>query len=143
MDDAARLHEIAQEAYLSYVSRIGKAPAPMLADFPELISSSSVWVVAESPIPGYIVMTTRDGNLIVENVAVHPLNHGMGYGRALLDFAECTARERGLVRIELFTNIHMTENRSLYPALGYREFARRTEDGFERVYFEKPVSPVA
>ena len=113
----------------------------MLADFPDLIKSGSVWVVGEDPVPGYIVMTRRDGNLIVENVAVHPLNHGMGFGRALLDFAERTARDQGLVRIELFTNIHMTENRSLYPALGYREFARRTEDGFERVYFEKPVAP--
>ena len=58
---------------------------------------------------------------------------------ARLTFAEATARAQGLPRIELFTNVHMTENRSLYPALGYREFARRTEDGFERVYFSKPI----
>lgn len=137
--DAKRLHEIAHEAYLIYVSRIGKAPAPMLADFAALIDSGTVWAIDEKPIPGYIVMEAIGDTLHVENVAVDPMHHGQGYGRQLLDFAEATARAQGLPRIELFTNVHMTENRSLYPALGYREFARRTEDGFERVYFSKPI----
>ena len=139
--DASRLHEIAHVAYLSYVPRIGKAPAPMLADFADLIAKQRVWVIDADPVPGYIVMTPREDCLFVDNVAVDPLNHGRGYGRRLLDFAEREAAALGLPAIRLFTNIHMTENRSLYPSLGYREFARRHEDGFDRVYFEKPLVP--
>jgi len=33
----------------------------------------------------------------------------------------------------------MTENLSLYPALGYHQFDRRVEDGFERIYFRKTL----
>jgi hypothetical protein len=33
----------------------------------------------------------------------------------------------------------MTENLGLYPRLGYQQFDRRVEDGFDRVYFEKTL----
>jgi hypothetical protein len=33
----------------------------------------------------------------------------------------------------------MTENLSIYPRLGYVEVARRSEDGFNRVFFEKQL----
>jgi hypothetical protein len=33
----------------------------------------------------------------------------------------------------------MTENLSLYAALGYEETGRATEDGFDRVYFRKSL----
>jgi hypothetical protein len=31
----------------------------------------------------------------------------------------------------------MTENLAIYARLGYAEFARRTEDGYHRVFMEK------
>lgn len=140
LQDAERLHEIAHAAYVIYVPRIGKEPAPMLADFEELIAQSKVWVLDGDPAPGYIVLAIRDGILFVDNVAVDPLSHGLGYGRELLQFAEDEAEARGILTIRLFTNIQMTENRSLYPSMGYREIGRRNEDGFDRVYFEKPLT---
>jgi len=137
-DDAERLTEIARSAYLSYVPRIGKEPAPMLADFARHISDGEVWVLDDPPI-GYIVMRVRDDTLFVENVAVDPVRHGFGYGGRLLEFAEEHGTGLGLTQITLYTNIHMTENRSFYPSIGYREVARRMEDGVERVYFSKPL----
>ena len=50
------------------------------------------------------------------------------------------ARQRGLKAVHLYTNEKMTENLSLYPRLGYIEVARRMEDGFSRVYFEKSLA---
>ena len=50
------------------------------------------------------------------------------------------AGEGSIPRMDLYTNAAMRENLSLYPRLGWVETDRRTEDGFERVYFEKPVS---
>jgi hypothetical protein len=42
--------------------------------------------------------------------------------------------------VSLYTNAHMTENLSLYLALGYVEVGRRREHGFDRVYYEKRVA---
>ena len=35
----------------------------------------------------------------------------------------------------------MTENLEMYPALGYVVAGRRSEEGFERVYFRKHLAP--
>ena len=34
----------------------------------------------------------------------------------------------------------MTENQALYARLGYREFERRTEKGYPRVYMRKALA---
>jgi hypothetical protein len=41
----------------------------------------------------------------------------------------------------LYTNEVMTENQAIYAHLGYRETARRTEDGYHRVFMEKELPP--
>lgn len=141
-EDAPFVREIAREAYKPYVKRIGKEPAPMVANFPALIEAAELWVAADfTEILGYIVMRPGQDTLHIENVAVSPPRHGEGVGKALLEFAEAEAARVGIPRMDLYTNAKMRENLSLYPRLGWTEVARRTEDGFERVYFEKSVSP--
>jgi len=141
-EDAPFIREIAREAYKPYVKRIGREPAPMVADFPALIAAAEVWVAVDfAEILGYIVMRPGPESIHIENVAVSPPRHGEGVGKALLDFAEVEAARIGISRMDLYTNAKMRENLSLYPRMGWSEVARRTEDGFERVYFEKTVSP--
>ncbi len=111
----------------------------MVADFKALIGEGKVWVSDRSPVNGYIVMYARDQALQIENVAVDPAQHGDGFGKALLGFAEAEAKRLNLDEITLYTNVHMTENLSFYPSMGYRETARRCEDGFDRVYFAKKL----
>lgn len=140
-EDAPIIRRIALAAYAPYIRRIGRKPAPMVADYPALVAAGKVWIRSEiAEIVGYIVLDAAEDALHVENVAVHPERHGEGHGRALLDFAEAEARRRRLHRLALYTNAKMTENISLYSALGWRETERRWEDGFNRVYFEKQVS---
>ena len=140
-EDAPFLRKIAQQAYRPYIRRIGRKPAPMLADFPALIAAGEVWTLSEiADIVGYIVLRDNDGSLHVENIAVDPECHGRGYGRVLLDFAEEEAKRRRFGMMDLYTNAKMRENLALYARLGWREVDRRTESGFERVYFEKTVS---
>lgn len=136
-DDEERVSAIARAAYRSYVPRIGKEPAPMVADFHALIGAETVWVWDGPPVHGFIVMYSGDQSIQVENVAVDPSCHGSGFGRALLGFAETQAKRLNLHEITLYTNVQMTENLSFYPALGFREMGRRFEDGFDRVYFSK------
>lgn len=141
-EDGPFIRQIAQEAYKPYVKRIGREPAPMVADFAALIDAAEVWVAVDfAEILGYIVMRPGPDTLHIENVAVSPPRHGEGVGKALLDFAEAEAARVGIARMDLYTNARMRENLSLYPRLGWVETDRRTEDGFERVYYEKPVSP--
>ena len=140
-EDAPFVREIAREAYRPYVKRIGREPAPMIADFAALIDAAEVWVAVDfAEILGYIVMRPGAGSLHIENVAVSPPRHGEGVGKALLDFAESEAVRLNIPRMDLYTNAHMRENLSLYPRLGWVETDRRSEDGFERVYFEKLIS---
>jgi len=88
---------------------------------------------------GFIVFYAEDGHILLENVAVLPSAAGRGVGKALIGFCEDTARRRGM-NVHLYTNEKMVENLSIYPKLGYVEVGRRSEDGFNRVYFEKNTS---
>ena len=70
-------------------------------------------------------------------MALHPDYQGKGLAVRLMKHVEEHARRRGLCAVELYTNVKMTENLTLYPHLGYQEIDRRTEDGFDRVFFRK------
>jgi GNAT superfamily N-acetyltransferase len=58
---------------------------------------------------------------------------------ALLALAEEQARGLGLGEIRLYTNEAMTENLAYYPRHGYAETHRAEQDGFNRVFFRKPI----
>ncbi len=140
--EAALLRTLVRRAYALYVPRMGKEPAPMLADYGALIATGQVHVhvLEEDGAPtALIVIYPKDDALFVENIAVDPAAQGKGVGRALLDFAEGEARRLGLEALRLYTNAAMTENLAYYPARGFRETGRREEDGYKRVFFEKRV----
>ena len=56
-----------------------------------------------------------------------------------MGYAEDLARRRGYPAVTLFTNVKMHENIGLYAKLGFVETGRRTEAGYERVYFRKEL----
>ena len=139
--DVAGILSCVRAAYGIYVERIGKKPAPMLADYAALTAAGQVHVLElEGRLAGVIVLFPRADHLFVENVAVDPAFHGHGLGRRLMDFAEAAARAQGLPAIRLYTNVHMTENFPFYDRLGYVVTGRVHEDGYDRVFFEKAVA---
>jgi ribosomal protein S18 acetylase RimI-like enzyme len=139
--DVPAMSAIAAEAYAVYVERIGRKPAPMVADFASHVADGEAYVLEDGgAVAGYIVTFEKQGGQFIENVAVDPGRQGHGHGKRLLDFCEGEARRRGLGRLFLYTNIHITENLDFYPALGYVETHRVREDGFDRVYFEKVLA---
>jgi ribosomal protein S18 acetylase RimI-like enzyme len=139
--DADAVTRLTRDAYAVYVPRIGREPAPMTADHPALVDAGEVWVAVEESgeVLGALVVRPLADALLLESVAVAPKQQGRGIGRMLIAHAEELARREGLAAVELYTNVHMTENLSLYPVLGYRETGRATEDGFARVYFRKDL----
>jgi ribosomal protein S18 acetylase RimI-like enzyme len=136
--DLPAIRAVVGAAYARYLDRMDRPPAPMLADYAAEVESGRLWVTGE-PVTGLIELAERGDRLHVANVAVHPSAQGAGLGRRLLEFAEEQARQRGLDRLDLYTNEVMTENQAIYARLGYRETGRRAEDGYQRVYMEKDL----
>lgn len=143
-EDAPSITRCVQEAYAHYTERIGKQPAPMLADYSEVIARDHVYVAAIGPeIVGVLVLAVTDEGFCLDNVAVRPPAWGTGIGRRLLQLAETEARRQGFASIYLYTNEKMTEDRALYGRIGYVEYDRRVVDGYARIFFRKMLTATA
>jgi len=137
--EADAIRGLVRSAYAHYVERMDREPAPMLADYSELVSKGVVTVAEDGggKLAGILVCYPRGEGLHVENVAVAPGFQGQGIGHALMDHAEALARHRGLVRVELYTNEVMTENIPFYEGRGYVIAERSMQDGYARIFFKK------
>ena len=139
-DDLADIQSCARVAYAKYVDRMGRTPAPMIADFASQIELGQACVaLSDSSFAGYVVFYTDKDHILLENVAVFPAHAGKGIGKRLIEYAEQSGRDQGLHAVELYTNEAMTENLAMYPKLGYVEINRKRQDGFNRVFFRKPI----
>jgi GNAT superfamily N-acetyltransferase len=134
--DLPAVHALIASAYEKYLDRMDKPPGPMLRDYGPMAAAGALWVAGE-PVAGVVSLIESDDGLLIENIAVDPAAQGTGLGRALMKFAEDRAAERGIGRLWLYTHEVMTENYAIYTHLGYREYDRRAEDGYRRIYLEK------
>ena len=101
-EDLSAISGCARAAYVGYVPRIGREPAPMVADFAALVAAGEVHVlVAGGALAGFIVIRPGAGHLFVENVSVRPDHQGRGLGRRLMAFAEAAALDRVYLRKKL------------------------------------------
>ncbi len=143
-EDAERIGEIARAAYGKYVPRIGRAPAPMVADFAAEIAAGRVVVIeAGGSVAGYMIAWPEKDGYLIDNIAVDPARQGRGFGRLLMDHGEREARHHALDAIRLYTNAAMTENLSLYARLGFVETHRAVEQGFCRVFMRRALTTTA
>jgi ribosomal protein S18 acetylase RimI-like enzyme len=136
--DLPAIKAIIAAAYDKYQTRMDKQPAPVFRDHGPSVEEGTTWV-AGSPVMAVLTLYPREGHLLVENVAIHPDAQGRGLGRALMEFAEQEAARGGFTRMALVTHEAMTENQAIYSRLGYTEVERRAEDGYRRIYMEKPL----
>lgn len=113
----------------------------MGADYRAAIARGGV-TVAElgGVVVGFLETTAHGDHLTIDTLAVAPTSQGRGVGRALLAHADHAARALGARRLELFTNVAMSESLAFYARAGFVETDRRTEDGFQRVYLRRDVA---
>jgi len=134
-EDAARIGAIARAAYAKYVPRIGREPAPMVADFAAEVAAGRVVVIGTAgAVDGYMIAWPESDAYLIDNIAIDPARQGQGLGRQLMDHAVGEAKRRRLPAIRLYTNAAMTENLSIYAHMGFVETHRAVEKGFNRVY---------
>lgn len=128
-------------AFQPMAERIGKPPAPMLADYPDLVARGRVHLLeTEGRVAGVLVCEIEAGHVFVETLAIDPKLQRTGAGRKLMAFAEAEARLAGQPCVRLYTHALMEEARAFYRALGYDEVERREEAGFDRVYLTKALA---
>ncbi len=138
--DAQAVSELIDRAYEIYIPRIGKRPMPMTADHAAEIGRGETFVLElDDRVAGVIVLVRQGDRLQIENIAVDPAVQGRGLGRRLLGFAETTAVRLGCTELTLYTNALMTENIRFYGRAGFTVTGERTEHGFSRVFFSRPV----
>jgi GNAT superfamily N-acetyltransferase len=138
--DVPAVERIVHDAYVKYVARIGKAPGPMLDDYAARVAAGEVSVCTDADaIAGILVLLPAADHLLLDNIAVAPGWQGRGVGRCLLDFADAQARLGGYAELRLYTHALMHENIVLYTHLGWQEYARGEQAGFQRVFMRKPV----
>lgn len=134
--DVVAIKACARAAYSKYIERIGREPAPMLADFASQVELQQVDVImVNDSVVAFAVSYPMEDCYFLENIAVDPAYQGGGYGAALLNHIHALGAKYPVVR--LYTNEKMQENLAWYKNHGYQETKRLIEDGFARVYLEK------
>src|SRR5262249_33551313 len=87
-EDAARIRAIARAAYAKYVPRMGREPAPMVADFAAEVAAGHVVVIATAgAVDGYMIAWPETDAYLIDNIAIDPARQGQGLGRWLMDHA--------------------------------------------------------
>ena len=128
---------IARKSFERYVPLIGKLPAPMNAYFSGHVLKGTVFIAQSEKkrgsVLGYAIVLQRDGEWLLDNIAVSPEAQGRGVGSALIVACETFLLKRGIQRYHLYTNEAMEQNLACYPEIGFVEMARCLEDKFLRI----------
>lgn len=138
--DAAAVSALVMAAYAPWVPIIGAEPGPMRDDYTAAIAAGQVSVLDRGHgIEAVLVLIPQPDALLLDNIAVAAEAQGRGHGKRLMLWAEDQARASHLPKMRLYTHEKMASNIALYTRAGYRETARVTERGLNRVYMEKTL----
>ena len=138
--DAENVAACVASSFTPYIERMGKPPQPMLRNYNDVIADHPVYLACvDDKLVGVLVLSQGVDGFSLDIVAVDPRIQGRGIGKQLVQFAEAQARAGGADSIHLFTNALMVENQAFYSRLGYTKYARRIEEGYDRVFFRKPL----
>ena len=86
--DVPAIKLIARKSFERYVPLIGKPPAPMNANFSGHILKDTVFIAQsekkQGSVLGYAIVLQRDGEWLLDNIAVSPEAQGRGVGSAIM-----------------------------------------------------------
>ncbi len=138
--DEAAIVRCVLSAYERYVPLMDNKPAPMLADYGQLICDGLVQVAeADAAIVGVLVMWAEPDHFYVDSIAVDLKMQGRGIAAIFLELAEEAAVASGRDEIRLYTNEVMASNIDYYLRRGFVETHRSVDNGYRRVYFTRKL----
>ncbi len=140
--DVNEITQCVANAFKKYVPVINRKPQPMLLDFKKVIKSDNVYVaIVDGNLSGVIVLSAKggEGEMLLSLISVIEESQGEGIGGALITFAEGFAREMNKHTLWLFTNAAYENNLEVFNYLGFEEYNRATDQGYEKVFLRKEV----
>ncbi len=82
--DVCRMHAIARAAYAKYVPRIGREPAPMVADYAAaIVEHDAVVIESAESVCGYMIAWPEGDAYFIENIGVDPARQREGLARIM------------------------------------------------------------
>ena len=136
---ADTLSFIAKKAYSHYINEIGRAPAPMVADYEQHLREDIIFTVKMTKkFVGFAIIQQKDDGYWLETIAVLPDYSGQGLGSRLIDQIETYLLPLA-THYQLYTNEVMREAQNWYGKLGFQETDRRMCNGFQRIYYKKKL----
>ena len=130
---------IAKQAFQPYCGEMGRAPAPMTADYAHHLQQDVVFTAEEGDLLiGFAIIMQKTDGFWLETIAILPDYSGMGIGTKLMHAIERYLRSR-TSSYQLYTNEVMRDAQSWYKTLGFYETDRRIGDGFQRIYYQKKL----
>jgi GNAT superfamily N-acetyltransferase len=121
VSDVAAITTLTRSAYAKWVPLTGREPLPMRADYSAAIEDHRFDLLfIDADLAALVETVLRDGDLLIENVAVAPAFQKRGFGRLLIAHAERMAAQAGRAYVRLYTNSRFEENLRLYACRGAR-----------------------
>ena len=138
-DDAAALRDCARESFKQYVPLIQKEPEPMILNYADVIREKSAFILEDgAEWVGFIVLAEGDDSFMwLDILGVYNKHQGKGYGKKLIEFGEAVMRERGVKESRLYTNVKFEKIIHIYKRLGYEEYDKKMDHGYDRVFLRK------
>lgn len=137
-DDRPIVEGVVRDAYQPFATQVGFRPAPLDADYGQLIDAGRVHVT-HPRIDGVLVLSPEIDGLLVDNVAVHPEAQHRGVGGRLMSYAFDHAASEGFTSVRLYTHSLMTGNIAWYLSLGFTETGREPLPVGERVHLARQL----
>jgi ribosomal protein S18 acetylase RimI-like enzyme len=152
-EDQPAVEACVADAYEKYRAMINRTPGPMLDDYEAFIAQghADVYELPDADghpeIVGVMVAFGEPHDdpehYEIETLAVLEKVQGRGVGRAFLGLAEERIKARKIQWARLYTNEVMTDNYAWYKRWGYVDYERRNDRGYNRIFFEKQIAPIA
>jgi len=128
------VHQLTQKAFAPYLTLdppTGAARETLASVRDELAAQEAAvgWIGSR---PVACMRLVGEGNdLHVRRLAVSPDLQGRGLGRAMMAWAESSARGRGLSAVTVGVRLALPGNRAFFARLGYEPIAEHAHAGFD------------
>jgi N-acetylglutamate synthase-like GNAT family acetyltransferase len=90
-------------AYARNREMLGVEPMPLMADYEAIFRDYEVWVTADGPIAGVLILEPRADDLLIWSIATDPQRQQSRLGHKMLTAADERARELGVGTVRLYT----------------------------------------